>query len=91
MFLGNLLNIVFSCKSVLPHHPCTQWLKFGFVSEEVWDSALNLRSTSDTQENHLSSVFLGSALEAGTKGSSSSRTKKSCFLAMYNTRLSRCQ
>lgn len=58
VFSGSLLNAVFPCKSVLPHDPCTLWPKFGFVSGEVWDSALNLRSTTDTQENQLSSVCL---------------------------------
>lgn len=44
VFSGRLLKMILPCKSVLLHHPCTQlvlWLKLGFLSGEVWDSALN--------------------------------------------------
>lgn len=61
VFSERLLKMLPSCMCILPHHPRTQvilWLKLGFLSGEVWDSVLNLRSTADAQENQLSFIYL---------------------------------
>lgn len=64
--------MILPCKSILPHYPCTQlvlWLKLGFLSGEVWDSALNLFQIRKLMLRKSSCPLYAcaSALEGGTK------------------------